>query len=373
MMFPAEAKIENLRIENFRALQSLSIKGMSTVNLFVGKNNTGKTTVLEAIHLYYAEDSILRLGELLSSRDEYSFGRKRRLSATFDREPPLAFESLFYGRPDVDREPWFLIGTDDYNHQLRVSFTWVRRVADHAGTSIRYERGLFGDATTDPDVLPGFEVSDGNSSILFPADRLDRLSLRRRSARYTESSVAYLPSAGMTSDEIGRVWDAIALTSDESFAIEALRSIVPTLEKLVLVQSPQMRGERVLMAKLSEFDEPVPFKSLGEGAIHVLGIVLALIKARGGVLLADEIENGVHYSVQSQLWELIFRQAKAWNIQVFATTHSWDCVLGFEHAAEDHQQDAQLFRLEKYYDHVRAVSFTPKELAIAERESIEIR
>jgi predicted ATP-dependent endonuclease of OLD family len=76
-----------------------------------------------------------------------------------------------------------------------------------------------------------------------------------------------------------------------------------------------------------------------------LQLVLGIQPAAGGVLLIDEFENGLHFSVQKRLWELIFELAKTLDIQVFATTHSWDCIEAFTHAAETKQDDAVLVKV----------------------------
>ncbi len=66
---------------------------------------------------------------------------------------------------------------------------------------------------------------------------------------------------------------------------------------------------------------------------RLLGVALALVNASDGVLLIDEIESGLHYTVQADMWRLIFRVAHRLNVQVFATTHSWDCIEAFQKAA----------------------------------------
>jgi len=188
-----------------------------------------------------------------------------------------------------------------------------------------------------------------------------------------ELPIVFLASGGLKKEEVGRIWDSIALTEDEETVLTAVHAICPSIEKLVLIQSPTDPRGRTLMVKLKEFAEPVPFKSLGEGVEHLLNISLALIKARGGVLLIDEVENGIHYSVQPSLWNIIFKQASLWNTQVFATTHSWDCVEGFQIAASAQNGSGSLFRLEARGSQQRAVRFAPSEIEIARKESIEVR
>ncbi len=290
-------QLSSFRISGFRAFNELTFRGFSNVNLLVGRNNVGKTTVLEALRLYLSQDW-LRIADLLTSRDEFSLRkRRRRAESSFD-SAPLAFKSLFYGRPALEGHPSFSVGPLD-SAPLEISFAWVRRVEDEATASVRYVPGVGADPDVDPDLLPGF-IIDFQGRTLVPLDRIERV-VRRRQPRPTEQSIVYLPSSGMSADDLGRTWDSVALTEDEDVVIATLKAIVPTLDKLVLVQSPSRSSERLLMAKLSEFSEPVPFRSLGDGALHLLEVVLGLANARGGVLLTDEIENGLHFSNSGEI------------------------------------------------------------------------
>jgi len=107
---------------------------------------------------------------------------------------------------------------------------------------------------------------------------------------------------------------------------------------------------------------------------RMLGIALALVNARNGLLLVDEIENGLHYSAQLDVWRLIFRLASLLNVQVFATTHGWDCIEAFQKAAqEDTQNEGVLIRLESKKDKIVATLFDERRLGIATREQIEVR
>ncbi len=101
---------------------------------------------------------------------------------------------------------------------------------------------------------------------------------------------------------------------------------------------------------------------------RMFGIALALVNSRNGILLVDEIENGLHYSAQPDVWRLIFRLASRLNVQVFATTHSWDCIEAFQ---EDTQNAGLLIRLESKKGKIVATLFDEQELGIATREQIE--
>ena len=106
---------------------------------------------------------------------------------------------------------------------------------------------------------------------------------------------------------------------------------------------------------------------------RLFGIVLSLVNAKGGLLLIDEFENGIHHSVQLDAWRTIFRLAHDLDVQVFATSHSWDAIEAFQKAAAESQEDGGLIRLSRKGDPVIPTLFKEKELAVVTRDRIEVR
>jgi len=122
-------------------------------------------------------------------------------------------------------------------------------------------------------------------------------------------------------------------------------------------------------------EKPVDISAMGEGTIRLLGLILSMVNSKNGILLIDEIENGIHYSSQAKLWDLVFRIAEEMNIQVFATTHSWDCISGFSNALSKFhdQSQGQLIRLSEKNGIIKTTVFYANDLSIAARENIEVR
>lgn len=110
---------------------------------------------------------------------------------------------------------------------------------------------------------------------------------------------------------------------------------------------------------------------------RLLGILLALLNARDGFLLIDEIEIGLHYTVQVEMWKLILAMAHRLNVQVFATTHSRDCIEAFQHATSaSTAAHGQLIRLQRRRSdpaQIEAVMYSATMLEAATREEIEVR
>ena len=177
-----------------------------------------------------------------------------------------------------------------------------------------------------------------------------------------------------------RFWGRVVLTDDEERAVDALRLLYGTdVERVAvrdddtIITNPGQDGRRAIV-KLKSHDSPVPLKSLGDGALRLFGVALALANSRNGFLLIDEAENGIHHSIQRDYWRMILQTAQENNVQVLATTHSWDCVTGFAQAATELEDvEGVLVRLSRSGGNLHAVEYPEEELAIAAEQGIEVR
>ena len=106
---------------------------------------------------------------------------------------------------------------------------------------------------------------------------------------------------------------------------------------------------------------------------RLFGIALALVNTRGGLLLVDEFENGLHHSVQLDVWRMMFRLAKRLDVQVFATTHSQDAVRTFQQAAAESPEEGVLLRLTRRGEDIIPTVATEDDLAVAALHDIEVR
>ena len=170
----------------------------------------------------------------------------------------------------------------------------------------------------------------------------------------------------------------MALTEEESQVVKTLNLIYSErVERVAMIgeDSGSRRGAgRRPVVRLRDEPRPVPLRSLGDGAVRLFGVALALANSKDGFLLIDEAENGIHHSIQRDFWTMILKAAHQNNVQVLATTHSWDCVAGFAKAATEIEEvDGALVRLDRYDDRIRAVEYTEDDLRIAAKHGIEVR
>jgi len=131
----------------------------------------------------------------------------------------------------------------------------------------------------------------------------------------------------------------------------------------------------MVMVKLEGESDPVPLRSLGDGVRKMFSFALGLEGARESrMLLIDEIENGIHYSAHENMWRFIIAAAQRSGVQVVATTHSWDCVMGFQSALASHPDlEASAIRLYRGAQDVEAALLDRAEIAVATRDQIDFR
>ena len=370
--------LDSLEIQRFRAFRYMQIERLGRVNLIAGKNNVGKSCLLEALWLYASRGSPSNIVQLLDMRDESNYSSVRGiLDGTVQQA--LAIRYLFYGRKEIQelRRPIRIGPKDHPAESLSVSVEWSTVSAGEGG------RREF-------EILKPDEYDTAESPILvlvitFGAEgktvhRLDRY-FDRRGFRLPEKTegipCVFAPANGLDAQQISQMWDAVALTSIEEDVLTSLRIIAPDVERVNLVGEQKPRSGRIPIVKLPSLGVPIPLRSMGEGMNRIFGIALALANAQDGILLIDEVDSGLHYSVQPEMWRLIVQVARRLNVQVFATTHSWDCVEAFQEAIQqDAQGDGLLISLrdkEGEPGHVVAVLFDETELAIVTREQIEVR
>ena len=373
--------LDSLEISGFRAFDKLQIDYLGRVNLIVGKNNVGKSCLLEAVRLYAHRGAPQTLLQLLNARDELGEALEGKSVEFYIR----ALGHLFHGWRifrEYGRTDEFIISPLNSKHsKLVISTAWYYPDQNGGRNVIRHVdlRQLSLIDVEPEDTLPGLDIKFGEENIIsVPLNSLFAghlpYSLLRGSRQVDEVPCQFISSDGLSYKKIAALWDDIALQPEESDILRGLDILSPSIERLNLLGHGERRTERIPMVRIKEAPMPIPLRSLGEGMNRLFGILLALANAKHGLLLIDEVDSGLHYSVHKDLWRLIFQVAQRLDVQVFATTHSWDCIAGFQQSAQElAQETGMLIRLENRQGHIVPVVFDEDRLAIATRQDIEVR
>ena len=154
-----------------------------------------------------------------------------------------------------------------------------------------------------------------------------------------------------------------------------LREIEPRLEAVeaLRIGDPNQSTSPLIYADLG-LSEMIPVTQLGQGFNRLLDIYSEIVVEDAKVLLIDEIENGLHYSVMPVIWKGLFSAAREFDVQIFATTHSWECILAADEAARSGQNyDLALIRLDRVKEDIKATVIDEKSLSTAKELRWEMR
>ncbi|MBH1970277.1 AAA family ATPase [Moraxellaceae bacterium AER2_44_116] len=323
--------LDSLKIQNFRMLEDFEVEKLGQVNLIVGKNNSGKSTVLEALRIYAGNADRWLLQKIWQERGERFTASKHEGKNIDDF---IFFADFFHNRVVTDFTQFSIgsINSDPVNFQISHIDAYKKHHASYPAdeiieTAIQHKplnKRIYVATKHEAYSVMFFDYSDD-----------EQISIMSVSTGFWSSIPISLVGTQLTDiKELAQKWDSIVFTDFEQTVTEALRIIEPTIQGVAFIQDKnKVTGERTAIVRLQGQAQPVPLKSLGDGMQRILQIALNIYQAKDGFLLIDEFENGLHYSVQEKVWGLIFEMAKRLNIQVFATTHSWDCIEAFSEVA----------------------------------------
>ena len=374
--------MNTLEIYNYKCLNNLKISGLKRVNLFTGKNNSGKSTILEALSLFASKGNVGVLLKLLQDRGVINTYADIEDNANEEYNKQI-LSSFFSGRLiRFSKENRIIIKSNDYSFEMGfVKFNEVDVVStDNSGNIITDSKGnkiiigqkkIIVEDENETNSYPGLEIKDKDQQQIFDLNnKLTRQFLKLPDAY----NYQFISSTGNDLNKVALLWDSITLSEKEKAVINALKIIDPDIEGLSFVADSINKNFRNPIVKLNGVERPFPLKSMGDGIYRILKLILALVNSDNGFLFIDEFENGLHYSVQEKLWEIIFKLANSLNIQVFATTHSNDAIYSFAKTLDDNGEfEGALYRLDRKKDKIKAFPFSKEEITEAARQKINLR
>ncbi len=374
--------LKSFHISNFRLFQNIEVEKLGRVNLVVGKNNAGKSAFIEAVELYASNASPSTLLDIVEARQEswssVALPYSQNTSSNFLRH-------LFFGYklPRIEEEG-ITIGEKSSDTKLQIKLAAYQNKYDEEGGIKRVHRVYDVHADEDISNLDFFVISEESKKTrrLIKLDSDVRDIKRSSNTIYErqESEFKYIwqivSTENMPNRKLAALWDLTSLTSLESDVISALRLIDNRVTGVAFVEDiSKGRGSdnRIPLVKLEGIDEPLPLKSMGDGITRLFHIIVALVNARNGLLLIDEFENGLHWSVLPKVLDIVFKLSERLNVQVFATTHSRDCIEGFDSAWNNYPTLGAFFRLEANNGAVKVREYTSETLSDAIDMDVEVR
>ncbi|MDE0101091.1 MAG: AAA family ATPase [Bryobacterales bacterium] len=360
--------IRTLTLEGYRGFEEYQLRKLRTVNLLVGPNNCGKTSVLEAVQLLVSSGDPSVLAESARRRWESHAGEVWRSGTRYPLhhqfhghrlDPGVGLSvssSEAFGRVRIQVVEGELGDSDDFIDVIRGTARplalLIRTGQDDEGTQFPL-------------------TEDGSLNWSSPAMRL------WPRGRPKSPPIRFVTADSLHVREMAHSWNWVIREGRESEVVEAMRILEKDLQSIHFLTSDTARGVvglgRVLLG-FQDGDPRIPIGSHGDGMRRLLLLSLSLLRVAEGFLLIDEIDTGLHWSVMEQMWNLVIEAAAKSSIQVFATTHSLDCILGLAELLKkrpDLADSVSVQKIERQLEH--SVSFGATDIVTAADLSIELR
>lgn len=191
-------------------------------------------------------------------------------------------------------------------------------------------------------------------------------------------TVQFVGPDSLGAASLAEMWDAVILEGRESDVVKALQIVEPRVTGVFFLsgQSRHRRGTDTsgILLGFEGQRQREPLGSHGDGMRRLLALSLSMVEASGGYLLIDEIDTGLHYSIMGEMWRFVIEAARQADVQVFATTHSQDCIRGLAWVCAHYpelQGDVALQKVDPRLD--KAVVFDAQQLLTADEQDIEVR
>lgn len=319
--------ISEYRIQNFKSLKDIQLKDIGSVNLIVGDNNAGKTSLLES--LLFSDNRI----ELLKNYHRTLCLRDLHIHTAKIYNPRTGEISGI----EFPKENYLNFIINDLTNYCQIEYVNKGKKKKNI---IKLESLSANELSSKEkksavsQQLPGFEaeywIKFYLNSKLKEIDWLyvdELIDLHKRHIPFITFN------AGYKKELIDTYYNQIHNSKKLRKAfVENLKFIIPNIEEVLV---SKISDRELLSVSTSEFDEPLPLTRFGDGSVRVLRILLEITKQSNGRLMIDELSNGIHHSKLKYFWKIILRAAKNSNVQIFATTHSLECLQNFVAAIDE--------------------------------------
>lgn len=362
--------IERLELQNYKNFKSLTIDGFKRINLISGMNNTGKTSILEAI-----------------------FMQHDRLAADVTIKP-LIWRGLQYFEIKADAifHPYFHNFNFDLPMRIKISGAGHTSTATYKLTKDKvrnfsiqefpsHSQSVFDSSGTPNERLEIKYENTGpnkNGGTAYIDLTNGQVNMQVDSVLPSRIPSIYIPASARGNNAN----DAMAIGKmDIENGLDELLSYLRIIEsRLRSISVIPMAGQSVIYGDVS-LKRKIPLSQMGEGINKLVSILAAILSQPNGIILIDEIENGIHYSLLPKLWDIIFMAAKRHNSQIFITTHSNDvlkALISYWKSGETEtpieKQSAAFIRLDRASDNeIKPKIYESQTLAAAVERGWDIR
>jgi len=350
---------QNIEINSFRGIKQLKLEKLSRINVLLGSNNCGKTSVLEACFLLVGISNPL-LNRNLNYLRDLTTGKGNELLTLFH---------------NMDKNEIIQLSADETANQHRTmsicpSFSEVVPTGVDGNASSQPQQEISGLQTN-------FQITKDRNSDSYETSMLlkntnDKISVETKiNQKYNETLYAKFISSKFSFQIVIDTLKQLIKDKKIEDIIGVLKHVEPNLCDIQVVDN-----EVIVDTGLASY---IPVNVMGDGFRKVLALVTSLYECKNGMLFVDEIDNGLHYSALKTVWKALFKSAKEYNVQLFVTTHNLELLTSLNALLEDNsylenRNDIMCYTIRKYpNDEMIAYAYDYENMKIAIEQEIDMR
>ncbi len=354
--------IKDIKIRNYKLFNSFAVNNLNQILLIGGKNNSGKTSLLEAIYLLLDYDNPAMFMNHFRWRgiDSVSNNAKSLLAPVyhnFDLDQPMVLECNTQLKKRKIEYQFLQLNKQHLTIQNGNSIELLKEQPSNLGKiKIRFWEG--GEKINEADLELGVNGV--------------QLKNYQKATQYSEHIKAiFLPLTDSVHPvEHARQYSELDKVHNTEGVLNALQIIESRLNSLSVISfanSSAIYGDIGL-------EQKIHLSLMGQGIGHLLSILLAITSVKNGIVLIDELENGFHHSILPRVWEVIARTAKANNTQIIATTHSYELMrAAITGIPQELRHDFQYMRIDKKENEFKTKQYSSENLQVALENELEVR
>ena len=362
--------VTSIKIQNYKLFKSFSLENLPNIVLISGKNNCGKTSILESVFMSLDCGNSAMFIRHLGWRGLSTFyNNAESLFApafyNFNLNEPIIFEYVIH------------------SNKKKLSYKFCPSISQPIVISGQNRIDL--KKKSDSDLqrksgsgLGGVEISYGTGIKNPPEKAFLKLQVNGLSLTNTQFLVKYnegigamfLASNSAYSEEDPIRYGELDRINKTKEIVNKLQILEPQLQSLSLIP---MGGKPIIYGD-NNIGVKIPLSLMGQGIARLLSILLAISEVKKGIVLIDELENGFHHSILPLIWQAITSYAKTNNTQIIATTHSSELISGaVEGISEELRNDFKYMRIERNQDKFKTKIYNFEDLSTALKAELEIR
>jgi len=264
--------ITDLTIRNFRGFEDLKLSGLQAVNLIVGENNSGKTSFLEALAAVANPQGFKQLPSIFRAKEKHA---------------------------DVRFYRWVLRDSSD------VTDGFIQALGPACENRVDFLR------KKPTGQAPGNHVHESKKLEVYAAKSSKELTFSPVSVHH-----------GTPDSLVKSFGDAVRPREGEQIMHEVLQAVDPRIQRIRV--DPTEQGN-IISVDLG-LSESIPLSQAGQGIFRLVAMLSVLLGIKPKLCVIDEIENGIHYTALPRMWRGLAKISELLGIQIFATTHSKECL-----------------------------------------------